>query len=307
MGIYDISGNLLNTSCDISGNRLNTVYDIEGNEIHIAIDPYPLDYSQYTETDLFTYVSDGFNGFDVYETIIFAVKSNAWLYFFNLTNSSYIERVAITAGHGDSVSFSNEKYDTADPYPLLYCTTDNNPAEIYINRVLSTGTTLVKKLKFPSSAGYYGAGVYDFENGFCYILAYKNQSYLSDQSGTNKTVVSKWNLNSLTDNGDGTFTPEFVSQFERDFIYCMQGLQFFDGYIWVSSGYNNGSLQNVYAMNPSDGTIDYTITLDDTVEVEGIAWVYDEAENKYWMLVGQQNGANGVNYSKIEFATLQTN
>lgn len=302
MGIYDIDGTALNVAYDTQGSRLQSVYDISGNIIHLS---KPLDYTNYTTTDLYKYVANNFNGFDVHNGVIAQLMANNKLYLFDIDDGSAIATgLAITSAHGDSASFSNEYYSEGDDFPLLYCTADTTPAVIYINRISSSSATLIKTLKFSSVAGYYGAGAYDFRNGICYVVAYKENSYTSDNGGTNKTLVTVWNLNVLNDNGDGTYMPGYISSFECPFIYVMQGLQFFDGYIWIASGYNNSGNQYIYALNPVTHEIDHTILLDDRIEIEGLAWVYDETENKYWMLVGQQNGSAGINYSRIDFAEL---
>lgn len=303
MSIYNVDGIETNIAYNIDGEELSSAYEVDGTEIPF-VSPLPLDYSNYSTTDLYTYVANGFNGFDVHEGVIAQLMANNKLYLFNLDDGSAITTaMAITCSHGDSATFGKDYYASGDEFPLLYCTADTTPAVIYINRITRGSATLIKTLKFSSVAGYYGAGAYDFKNGICYVVAYSENSYTSDNGGSNKTLVTVWDLKTLNDNGDGTYMPAFIRQFQCPFIYVMQGLQFFDGYIWISSGYNNGGAQHVYAMNPSDGVIEHTITLDDTIEVEGLAWVYDENTNKFWMLVGQQNGAKGINYSRIDFAT----
>lgn len=304
--IYDINGTEITESFKIDGTELESVYDIDGNLI--SNPPLPLDYSSYETTDLFTYVADGFNGFDVYDGIIFQFMNGNKLYLFDLENHTALATaLSITSAHGDSASFSREKLYDYDEFPLLYVTSDSNPADVYVNRVLRTGTSLVKTLSFPlDKAGYYAAHAYDLDNNIMYMVGYSEQNYTSADGGNNKTVVSKWDMTQLTNNGNNNYTPAFISRYDRDFIYVMQGQQFFDGMIWIASGYNNGGSQYVYAIDPDDGTLLHTITLDDNIEIEGLAWVYDETENKYWMLIGQQNGASGINYSRIDFATIST-
>lgn len=304
MSVYNVNGLAITNAYDKSGSALSGVYEINGDYIPFAL---PLDYSSYTTTDLFTYVANGFNGFDVYGSVIAQLMANDKVYLFDLSDHSAIATaLTIESDHGDSASFSKEKLYASDEFPLLYVTSDSNPAKVYINRITRTGTSLVKTLTFPlDKAGYYAAHAYDEVHQILYMVGYSEQNFTSDDGGNNKTVVSKWDMSNLVDNGNGTFTPTYISRYERAFIYVMQGQQFFDGYIWISSGYNNGGSQHIYAMNPTDGTIEHTITLDDTIEVEGLAWVYDESENKYWMLVGQQNGASGINYSRIDFASAE--
>ena len=305
MPLYDFQGNEISDVFDINGNELTNVYDVNGNLIDRQT-PLPLDYSSYETTDLFTYVANGFNGFDVHNGVIAQLMANDKLYLFDLeTHEALVTARTIESDHGDSASFSKEYYQSGDPYPLLYVTSDTNPALVYVNRITNNSAILVKTLSFPlDKAGYYSACAYDDKNKIMYMVGYSQQNYQTDDSGNNKTVVSKWDMNNLTQNQDGTFTPTYISRYFRDFIYVMQGQQFFDGYIWISSGYNNGGNQYIYAMNPSTGVIEHTILLDDHIEVEGLAWVYDTEQNKYWMLIGQQNGSAGLNYSRIDFATL---
>jgi len=304
MCVYNIDGIETNIAYNIDGEELSSAYEVDGTEIPF-ISPLPLDYSNYSTADLYTYVANGFNGFDVHEGVIAQLMANNKLYLFNVDDGSAIATaMAITCSHGDSATFGKDYYTSSDEFPLLYCTADTTPAVIYINRITRNSATLIKTLKFSQVAGYYGAGAFDFKNGLCYIVAYKENSYTSDNGGTNKTLVTVWNLNELNDNGDGTYMPTYISSFECPFIYVMQGLQFFDGYIWISSGYNDGGNQYIYALNPVTHEIDHTILLDDHIEIEGLAWVYDAEQNKYWMLIGQQNGSAGLNYSRIDFATL---
>lgn len=308
MSIYNANGNAVSSAYGITSFTLETAYDVDGNVIFSGSqpEPEPLDYSSYTTTDLFTYVTDGFNGFDVYDGIIAQVKASNSLYLFGMDGSVIATNLSMTASHGDSASFSSERKYKKDEFPYLYVTSDTTPAYVYVNRITRTGSELIKSLLFPSDkTGYYSAHAYDETNQIMYMVGYSEQNFTSSDSGNNKTVVSKWDMSQLTGNGDGTYTPAFISSYERDFIYVMQGQQFFDGYIWIASGYNNGGAQYIYAMNPSDGVIEHTITLDDTIEIEGLAWVYDSTANKYWMLIGQQNGSAGINYSRIDFATLE--
>lgn len=305
MSVYNIDGIEVGNTFNVLGNGTSEVYDIDGNLLS-GITPLPLDYSSYSTTDLFTYVANGFDGFDVYDGIIAQLMANDKLYLFDLeTHTALKTAVSISSGHGASASFSTERYQTSDAMPLLYVSTDANPSTVTINRITENGTMLIRTLKFPTDkSGYYAGHAYDKANNIMYMVGYMQNSYVSSDSGNNQVIVSKWDMTELTPDGSGNYTPIFVSRYFRDFIYVMQGKQFFDGYIWIASGYNDGGMQYIYALNPANGTIEHTITLDDRVEVEGLAWVYDETENKYWLLIGQQNGASGINYSRIDFDTL---
>lgn len=296
MAVYNIQGNSLNVIYDADGSALNTAYDISENVVYTSAPPV-VDYDNYTLSESFSLSVGNCQGIAVHNNVLFQFRASGTsvqnlVSLFNLTDkSTIISNMTINSEHGDSASFSNEYYANGDEFPLLYVTADTTPAKLYVNRVTRSEATLVKTLVFPSSAGYWGAGAFDFENNICYILAYKIQSYTS--ATNNATVVSKWDLSNLTDNGDGTYTPAFISQYERAFIYCMQGLEYHDGLIWVASGYG-GQQSYVYAISPTDGTLLHTIDLNTTTEVEGCVFVSDTK-----MLVGLQGGQ----YRYYTFAT----
>lgn len=309
MSAYTIDSTELDEAYNINAIKLEGVYYLSGEyssfEKQEAI---PLDYSEYSITNLFAtdVLKSGVNGFDVHNNIIAQLKADNAMYLFDLINQTVIAAaLTITSAHGDSASFSHEKYLANDEFPLLYITSDANPAVVYVNRITRSGAALIKTLSFPlNEAGYYAAHAYDEENQIMYMVGYTQQNYTSSNNGANKTLISKWDMTQLSQNQDGSFTPEYVSALEIPFIYCTQGQQFFDGMIWASSGYNNGLTQYIYAINPSTGEILYTIQLNDTYEVEGLSWVYDNVANKYWMLVGQQNVGTNYNYYRIDFTPL---
>ena len=299
--IYDVNGNSLANAYDVDGSALNTAYDVDGNIVYNSGMPIP-DYDDYTMSSLYNLTVANCQGIAINNGVLFqfrasgSVSNKVCLFDFS-SGASIIQNMDITSDHGDSATFSHEYYAESDEFPLIYVTADTTPAKIYVNRITRSSATLVKTLVFPSSAGYYGAGAFDWENNICYLLAYKKNNYQTDDSGTNTTVVSKWDLSNLTDNGDNTYTPAFISQYERAFIYVMQGLAYHDGYIWICSGYGS-TASNIYAMNPSTGVIDHTITMADTTEIEGIDFVFDSATNMYYMVTGQQGGI----YKKYTFA-----
>lgn len=288
--IYDYEGNQA-SPYNKSGQAINTAYDIDGTIVYSGSQ---VDYDNYTLSSLYTINVANCQGIAVYNNVLFQFRASGSVSdkvcLFDFTDGSDITRdMTIDSDHGDSATFSTNFYAEGDEFPLLYVTADTSPAIIYVNRVSRSSATLVKTLAFPSTAGYYGAGAFDWENNICYLLAYKENNFTTDNGGANTTVVSKWDLSNLTDNGNGTFTPSFISQYERAFIYVMQGLAFHDGYIWIASGYGS-TPSHVYAMDPSTGTIAHTITMDDNTEIEGVQFIYNSTTQSYYMLIGQQGG-----------------
>lgn len=298
MSVYNVNGNTVSDLYDSGGGAVSVAYDVNGNIVHSG-GVLPVDYDDYTISQLYDLDVGNCQGIAVNNGVLFQFRSSYSLSntvcLFNFATGADIQRdMSITASHGDSASFSNTYYADGDEFPLLYVTSDLTPCVIYVNRITRESATLVQTLKFPQTAGYYGAGAFDFYNDICYILAYKENNASSDDGGANTTIVSKWDLSNLTDNGDGSYTPTFISQYERSFIYVMQGLTYHDGYIWISS---SGNGNHVYAMKPDTGVIDYSYDIG-TGEAEGVDFVLDPATNRYYMVTGQQNGI----YKKITFA-----
>lgn len=294
--IYDVSGNSLTQVFGLSGSVASTVYDVNGNPLSGGA----VDYDDYIISPLWSRASWLYNcqGIEIYNGVLFQFQNDDAVCLFNFANGADITlNMSIESDHGDSATFSEEFYDPSDEFPLIYVTADTSPAKIYVNRITRSTASLIKTLTFPLTAGYYGAGAFDWQNNICYLLAYKEQNYQTDDGGTNTTVVSKWDLSNLTDNGSGSYTPAFISQYERDFIYVMQGLAYHDGLIWITSGIGNAP-SHIYAMEPDTGVIKHTITMDDNTEIEGAQFVYDTVLHEYYMVTGQQGGK----YKKITFA-----
>lgn len=293
MPIYNKSGTSVQTAYNQSGNTISSAYNINGELIFGTID-----YTTYSYTSYCSVSVANMQGFDIHNGIIFQFRAGSsvsnTMCTINANGSSIIQNgITASSDHGDSASFS-DTYVSGDTYPLIYVTSDTNPAKVYINRVTQTSSTLYKTLSFPlEKTGYYAAAAIDFDNDILYMFGYSEQNYLTDNGGSNKTVISKWDLSNLTDNGDSTFTPQFVSVFERAFIYCTQGQQYHDGMIWASSGYTGSEKSYIYALNPSTGETLYTVDLDTTTEVEGLSFISNTE-----MVVGLQGGT----YRKYTFA-----
>lgn len=295
MAIYDANGNALLRAMSVSGLEINAAYDSEGLPVFI-----PIDYETYTKSPYCSLAVANMQGFDISGGVIFQFRAAGTTVYdtmctISAENQSVIQNnIASSSGHGDSASFSMEKYVETDEYPLLYVTSDTNPAKVYVNRVTETSSELIKTFVYPlDKTGYYAAHAYNEENQIMYMVGYTEQNYLSDNGGSNKTVLSKWNMANLTDNGDGTYTPEFISKLDRAFIYCTQGQQYKNGMIWVSSGYTGDAESYIYALNPETGETIVTIDLETTTEVEGLSFISDNE-----MIVGLAGGT----YTKYTFA-----
>lgn len=238
-------------------------------------------------------------GTAIYGGTIFQLYSNDVLLLIDMTTNEKTQ-LSITSGHGNTIDFSNEFYDENDEFPLAYITPLTNPATVYVTRITRSATTLIRTLAFPlDKTGYYAGHAVDAKNNVLYQVGYKNNS-VSSAANDNHLIVSKWDLSALTNNGDSTYTPGFVSSFDAPFYSTLQGQCFLNGKIVCisSPGRDNVPTRIIFidpriqqitsVMNEFPSTIKY-------VETEGIAFVPEG--NKYYMVLKTAN----VFYYRIDF------
>lgn len=291
--IYDKFGNTLSSAYDLEGNQLSQAYDKSGNKVFNSQPAY--DYDDYSISNvLFSLSGSSFQSFTVHDGVIAQFQADDKINLINSINGSVIaSQMYCKSYHGQSSFFLNDYYDEDDEFPLLMVM--GSYVNSWINRITRSGTNLVKTIYIPTTIQYGGyklGNAFDAEHNVMYMLGYTNQNYQTDDGGTNKLIISKWDLSNLTDNGDDTFTPELISTVQRDFLVCIQGSCYYDGMIWATSGYGSGT-SHVYALDPATAEILHTITLS-SVEVEGCAWVDD------YLLVGQS--PSNISYKKVTFA-----
>lgn len=305
MAIYDIYGNELSSAYDIEGNELDSAYDLSGDLIFSKTQPVPpsWDYDDYDITDLYNKSASGLSGssfqaFDIYNGVIAQVRHSSYLCLIDLLTGNTINGgMTCQVGHGNSFSFSRQFYADGDEFPISYAT--DGYRYVYINRVTRNGCTLLKtyKTNYNSYGGYLMGAVPSSDGKTLYTLGYTFEDYTSDREGTNLVKIATWNMENETDNGDGTYIPQFVSEITMPFIDCIQGCQLYDDLIFASSGINGRANQNVYLIDPSTAEIKHTISMGGTSEIEGCAWI-----NNDYLLVGQ--GYSTIAYKKVTFAEL---
>lgn len=294
MAIYNVQGVQQLSAYSKSGNAVDTAYDIEGGAVFSAIE---WDYDNYSVGDAFLTLTGGnYQGFAFYNGCIAQFQADDKVTIVSVNGETVAPQMYCKSYHGQSAFFMNQFYQPSDVYPLLYVMGTYTTA--WINRVSNNSTTLVKAIYIPTTSangGYKLGCAYNSENGHMYTLGYTQQNYETDDGGNNKLIIAEWDLNTLTDNGDNTYTPLLISVVERDFIICIQGSCYHDGMIWASSGIGTGA-SKVYAINPQTAEIMHTITLSN-VEIEGCCWV-----NNDYLIVGQS--PTNIAYKKVTFAEL---
>lgn len=297
--IYNKSGIELDNAYSVYGTGIEEAFDVDGITVYTS----EVDYSSFTENLLYN-IKIGTQGTGFSNGYVFQVIANTYkMNVYNFSDGSLIAAdIGGTYGHGDSINFSGEYYDGNDPFPLLYSSADS-PNCIYVNRISSKwSASLLRTLSFDVAvAGYYMAGVVDKENNLLYSTGYTNQNYLTDDSGTNKVLCCKWDLDNLTQNQDSSYTPELLDTWTVDFLYCLQGGDFNDGIMWWGSGYASGSTMHIYGIDVSSKSLAYTLTLADTYEPEGLAWI-----SKRRLLLSQRINSSadstyGTNYKELVF------
>ena len=298
MSVYNINGQELSNAYNVDGERLSIAYDIEENVVYTDAPPLP-NYNNYSFVQ--KWASKGIQytqGFDVYDGKVFWVskEGNATVpadcYVWNLSDGSQAlqtQPITIYSGHGNNLSFD---------FPILYADSAYNP-RIYVNTMTDEFVaTLTRTLYLNDGCIDCDACIDPNDSNILWSIGHTaNQSY-----PTAPFIISKWNLANLTDNGDGTYTPEklqSVNTPQPANSFYIQGCKFHDGMMWYANGMSTGSL--IIAVNPNPGDVVHTIDCETTIEPEGIAWVADEtAVGGYALYAGFQ----GMMLRKYTFGAL---
>lgn len=309
MSIYNVHGGQTNTAFDVSDNDLNRAWNVAGNLV-FSKGETP-DYSNYSYVQKWASKGIGSTqGYDIYDGKVFWVSKSgnssvpANCYVWNLEDGSQAlssAYITVYTGHGNNLTFSDEYYDPEDNYPLLLASTAY-AAPVYLNRISNNYVaTLEKTYVMPSIQNVIAPG-FDMCYGETSDIAYTATLFGSNSDASLGThiCIAKWDMTNLTDNGDGTYTPAFISSVNCDWHYWKQGIKYHDGLIWFASGYP-GYRAYVYAFDPTTGDTKYTIDCETTTEIEGAVWYPDnEAVGGYALYVGFQ----GMMMRKYVFQAL---
>jgi hypothetical protein len=240
-------------------------------------------------------------GFAIFNGVLFQFFGNNKVSLINMETSDTITTLDVVSEHGDTADFSNDYYNQDDEFPLLYVTADTTPAKVYVNRITRESATLIRTLYFPDTAktGYYAGHCLDAEANILYIVGYTNSSYDTDD-GTNKMIVSSWDVTKLTENQDGTFTPSFIELFNTDFISTVQGQSVLNHRLFLlSSRVTSPHETTIFVVDPSKHIISTVISNFPNdiknVECEGVGFAVSSDGNRYDLIM------SGNNYYSIQF------
>jgi hypothetical protein len=228
----------------------------------------------------------------IYNGKLFQAWAFNMMQVYDLGSKTLVGTFSATISHGDCLEFSNEFYDENDDYPLLYATADTTPATVYVLRVTTSSASLVRTLVFPQSAGYYGGHALDNDNKILYLIAYSDENY-STAENDNHIIITAWDLNNLTDNGDSTYTPALIKTFTLPFIYTCQDQTFINGRIFVLSSHTYAvQPTRIYVIDPVAEIVTNIITdmYPSILSTEAEVISFIEADNGYNLFVGANNG-----------------
>jgi len=285
--IYNVNGSSIGIAYDSEGDSVSTAYDKDGN----AVFGSSVDYTSYTISSKWTPSGVFFStqGLDIYDNKVFwvtggngGVEQNCYVW--NLSNGVAAispNPFTVYSGHGNNICID---------YPTLYASTAYSPNKVYVDTLLPVSggyeASLTKTLFLSDGSTDLDASLDENDNTILWSLGHTASS--SDTSAPYN--ISKWDLTDLTDNGDGTYSPALLQtiQTPQPACYYFQGFKMHDGILWYASGYTGGSYEAyVYGVDPTTGTLLYTIDCGTTEEPEGIAWVPDQgSKGGYALYVG---------------------
>lgn len=154
----------------------------------------------------------------------------------SLDTSQIIKSYDVSVGHGGNAFFLSEFYDIGDDYPLLCVNTNGYPNVINVFRLTDAAAVKVREYRMTSDDGYHGNVTYDNLTGLIYSIGYSADSY-TDPTG-NSTIIAVYDLLSSTEISAGVLQPTLVYRYAIPFIYCVQGLKYYNGKLIAISSYD---------------------------------------------------------------------
>lgn len=169
--------------------------------------------------------------FDDYLFVAFSMLNVIRVY--SLIDNALIAEMPVDVQHGAGIQFSSEYYDPNDSLPLLY-TGGWVSNTINVIRITNSdniwSASIVKTLVIPDTYGYYLAPSIDSVNNIIYCYGYKIKEITSTN---NAMILLKCDLSSLTNNGDGRYTPTVINKIETPYMGIAQGRKYYGGRLYV--------------------------------------------------------------------------
>lgn len=152
---------------------------------------------------------------------------------YNHTTGAFIATVPCPVGHGSTMSFSEEYYDSGDEFPLLYARGSGAINAIRMTR--STGT-VIRKLLTDGTDHNSDQLVVDPVNRRIITSVTK---FTGDWAGVQegeRQVISVFDMEDLTPTGNANeYTMAKIDQYEMPVIQANQGMCFLNGLVYILS------------------------------------------------------------------------
>lgn len=292
MSVYDLDGETLSDIYNKVGTSLNNAYNKSGNVVFAK--GQVIDYTNYSYMQIWASKGVGSTqGFAIYDGKVFWISKSgnstipANCYVWKLSDGSQAlssQPITVQTGHGNSIDMDSM---------TMYSATAYSGGNVYISSFSNDflTNTLTKTLALPTSSDNttaHGCDACLDETDKSILWSIHHTVALTDRD--TPWEIRKWDLDNLTDNGDGTYTPQClqtVSVAQPSNSPYFQGCAFHDGIFWYANGYSDSSGAYVFGVNPNTGEYLYTIDCETTTEPEGVYWLADEnVDGGYALYVG---------------------
>lgn len=270
-----------NEVCQYTGENLNL--DIPKSLLCTKLFPY----RAYEPT------GKSFQGIEVFNKYYFQFMADNYCRIHDISNKgAVVGEYEVACGHGNSACFSNI-YQTSDAeFPL--CFVSDITGIVNLVSLSKTTSTVIKSFFFPSAdCGYVPQFAIDNDNNIGYTVANS-----SDSSVIRTATICKFNMANLTDNGDGTYTPELIDKYTLDISGnspVLQGVKFLNGCLYICSGDSGNNDAFIAVVDTTSKTIKSTISFPDSIkkeELEDIAFIPNLYSAKYDIIANFRT--NGV-------------
>lgn len=200
-------------------------------------------------------VHQGIQGFDIHNGIIAQFESDDLLRLIDIETGETISEYYCQGGHGSSLAFSGQYFESGDEFPMLYIAGCNIPM-IFVQRITRTGTSLIARVKYSEEvAGYWATACFDFENKKMYVMGYTENSYSDNTSGNNLSKLTTWDMTQITSNEDGTISYALESTKTYPYVFCRQSLSFYDGKIFELISTTSAADTEIRVIDPVSGEV----------------------------------------------------
>lgn len=168
---------------------------------------------------------------EIFENYLFVCfnATPCFLRIYDMETKELIEEFETELYHGSGCQFSDEYYDSSDTFPLLYVGSDTSNRTVVIRITNTDGVwniETIRTLKIPATYGYWLCP--SVADGVLYFYGTKAQSGAADM------VLLKCNPANLSQNDDGTFTPEILEVIESPYTRVMQGRKVYNSKLYIT-------------------------------------------------------------------------